>query len=242
VEVAYPLLGSEVSPAGCVHVLRSKLMYHHYSLGESILSASVLSALLSIVIAVRCRLLTMGVHHVPSDPFVDRSAFLRCYSMFLKTTRNAPESEYLAASGIAHLRQQYNRTTKEYLKRDIRHRIDDIRGEVGHNGLSSGVSKSAILEEETTDINTFVTAVQNNGSSDIQSVVYLWKGKFKKDKFAPRRSATWLTGAANQTTGEDAITAGIVDSSTESDDEAGFGKLLKGVSKRTKKIGGGVTG
>ena len=172
----------------------------------------------------------MGVHHVPSDPFVDRIPFLRSYSNFMRSTRNAPTSHYLTAEGIVHLRQQYTRTTKEFLKRAIRHRLDDIRGD----GLSSGISKSAILEEETTDINVFVTAVQTNGASDIQSVVNLWKGKFRKNKSNGRRSDPWQQG--------DEPLVQVGESSTESDDEAGFGKLLKGVSKRTKKIGGGVTG
>lgn len=171
----------------------------------------------------------MGVHHVPSDPFVERTAFLRSYSTFMKSTRNAPTNEYLTAEGIVHLRQQYTRTTKEFLKRAIRHRLDDIRGE----GLSSGISKSAILEEETTDINVFVTAVQTNGSSDVQSVVNLWKGKFKKNKSYGRRSDPWQG---------DEATVDVSESGSESDDEAGFGKLLKGVSKRTKKIGDGMTG
>lgn len=188
-----------------------------------------LAALLTVVIAVRCRLLTMGVHHVPGDPFVDRIPFLRCYSNFMKTTRHAPDSEVLTAEGIIHLRQQYTRTTKDFLKRAIRHRIDDIRGE----GLSSGISKSAIMEEETTDINAFVAAVQTNGSNDIQSVVNLWKGKLKKERGYSRRSDPWQGDEAP------AHTAG---SESDSDDEAGFGKLLKGVSKRTRKIGDGVTG
>lgn len=209
VDVAFPLLGSE--------------------LGESVLSSSVLAAILTIVIAVRCRLLTMGVHHIPSDPFVDRTPFLRSYSAFMKSTRNAPSSDYLTAEGIAHLRQQYTRTTKEFLKRAIRHRLDDIRGD----GLSSGISKSAILEEETTDINVFVAAVKANGSSDLQSVVDLWKGKFKKNKSYGRRSDPWQGDEA-------AIT--VSEMSSGSDDEAGFGKLLKGVSRRTRKIGDGVTG
>lgn len=147
----------------------------------------------------------------------------------MKTTRHAPESEVLTAEGIIHLRQQYTRTTKDFLKRAIRHRIDDIRGE----GLSSGISKSAILEEETTDINAFVAAIQSNGSGDIQSVVNLWKGKIKKDRGYGRRSDPFQ--------GDD-TTVNLGGSGTESDDEAGFGKLLKGVSKRTRKIGDGVTG
>lgn len=227
VEVAFPLLGSEVSS---LHIFLGHAgLIFALQLGDSVLSSSVLAALLTIVIAVRCRLLTMGVHHIPSDPFVDRSPFLRAYSNFIKSTRNAPTSDFLTAEGIIHLRQQYTRTTKEFLKRAIRHRLDDIRGE----GLSSGISKSAILEEETTDINVFVTAVQTNGSSDIQTVVNLWKGKFKKDKTYGRRSDPWQ--------GDD-LTSHVGDSGTETDDEAGFGKLLKGVSKRTRKIGGGVTG
>lgn len=147
----------------------------------------------------------------------------------MKSTRNAPSSDYLTAEGIAHLRQQYTRTTKEFLKRAIRHRLDDIRGD----GLSSGISKSAILEEETTDINVFVAAVKANGSSDLQSVVDLWKGKFKKNKSYGRRSDPWQGDEA-------AIT--VSEMSSGSDDEAGFGKLLKGVSRRTRKIGDGVTG
>ncbi|KAK9900836.1 hypothetical protein P389DRAFT_208263 [Cystobasidium minutum MCA 4210] len=212
IDVGFPLLGGEA-----------------FQIGDSVLSSSVLTALLTVVIAVRCRLLTMGVHHVPSDPFVDRTQFLRCYSTFMKTTRHAPESEVLTAEGIIHLRQQYTRTTKDFLKRAIRHRIDDIRGE----GLSSGISKSAILEEETTDINAFVAAIQSNGSGDIQSVVNLWKGKIKKDRGYGRRSDPFQ--------GDD-TTVNLGGSGTESDDEAGFGKLLKGVSKRTRKIGDGVTG
>lgn len=171
----------------------------------------------------------MGVHHIPSDPFVERTPFLRSYSNFMRSTRNAPTSEFLTAGGIVHLRQQYTRTTKEFLKRAIRHRLDDIRGE----GLSSGISKSAILEEETTDINVFVTAVQTNGSSDIQSVVNLWKGKFKKNKHSGRRSDPWQG---------DEVLVHVGESGSETDDEAGFGKLLKGVSKRTRKIGDGMTG
>lgn len=147
----------------------------------------------------------------------------------MKSTRNAPTAEYLTAEGIIHLRQQYTRTTKEFLKRAIRHRLDDIRGE----GLSSGISKSAILEEETTDINVFVTAVQTNGSSDIQSVVNLWKGRFRKSKAHGRRTDPWQ--------GDDGAVA-VSESGSESDDEAGFGKLLKGVSKRTRRIGDGMTG
>lgn len=166
---------------------------------------------------------------MPSDPFVDRAPFLRCYSTFMRSTRHAPNSDILTAEGITHLRQQYTRTTKEFLKRAIRHRLDDIRGE----GLSSGISKSAILEEETTDINVFVTAVQTNGSSDIQSVVNLWKGKFKKERGYGRRHDPWQGD-------EQAVNGG--GSGSESDDEAGFGKLLKGVSKRTRKIGDGMTG
>lgn len=171
----------------------------------------------------------MGVHHVPSDPFVDRDHFLRCYSAFMRTTRNAPDSDHLSVDGIQHLRQQYSRTTKESLKRAIRHRFDDIRGE----GLSSGINKSAIMEEETTDINVFAAAVQANGGSDMQSLVNLWKGKFKRDKMYPRRSLPGQIDDADSASG---------DSGSESDDEAGFGKLLKGVSGRAKRLGGGVTG
>ena len=154
-----------------------------------------------------------------------------CVSLFAKrinqkTTRLPPESRYLSAAGIAHLRQQYTRTTKESLKRAIRHRIDDIRGDGGV------VGRGGTFGSETTDINTFVLALQGHSSNDLQSVVRLWKGKPLKD-----RSSGLQRSFNSQGTQLPSI---HVDS--ESDSEIGLGKLLKGVSKRTKKIGEGVTG
>jgi len=201
-------------------------------LGENILSSATLAALLSTVISVRCRFLTMGVHHVPNDPFQNRGAFLLAYESFMKSTRNPPDAHYLSAAGIHHFKQQYTRTTKESLKRAIRHRLDDIRGD----GNTAASNKASACEDETADILAFINAIQTLGSGDVQSVTTLWRGKYKKDELQDRK------GSMPRAHGDDQVEASSQISS-DSEDETGLGsKIIRGVSRRTKKIGGGVTG
>lgn len=175
----------------------------------------------------------MGISHVPSDPFEDRAAFLRAYDGFMRSTRSAPDSAYLSAGGIAHLRQQYSRTTKESLKRAIRHRLDDIRGEGGTHA-----HRGTVFEDEMTDINAFASTVQTMSGSDVPSVVYLWKGKLRKDKLGSSLGTS--TGTMRRSGADDSAPNILV---TDSEDETGLGgKLLRGVTRGKRRIGGGVTG
>ena len=197
------------------------------------------------MISIRSRLLLLGIL-VTLDPFEDRIAFLRAFDGYIRTTRGAPsESRFLTVANIQHLRQQSTRTPKSQVKRFFNHGLEEfhIKGE------SATQAKGGIMDQETTDIAIFEAALKAySGGSDVASVVNLWKGNYKPEKMIGRSKLS--TSERVSQVSPVVVTApheegqqSAIHHYTDTEDESGLGtKLIRGVTKTTRKLGGGVSG
>ena len=105
------------------------------------------------------------------------------------------------------------------------------------------------MDQETTDIAIFEAALKAySGGSDVASVVNLWKGNYKPEKMIGRSKLS--TSERVSQVSPVVVTAPHEDGHqsaihhyTDTEDESGIGtKLIRGVTKTTRKLGGGVSG
>lgn len=211
--------------------------------GESLLSASLLAGLLSIVISVRSRLLLLGIT-VTSDPFEEKKAFLRAFDGYMRYVRGGQlETRFLTRENVLHLRMQLPRAPQHKFKKVFQHALEDLH----LKGESATQAKGGILDEATSSVEELALAIRSHpGKEDVPSVVNLWKGIYKRDRMIGR---TLLAQSQTATRTNSTVGRSVPEQPDPTiehidvEDETGFGsKIIRGVSKTTRKFGGEISG
>jgi hypothetical protein len=176
---------------------------------DSALPATTLAGLLSIVIATRQRLITLGVHHVPRDPFEHRQKFLLSLRDFKNHYSSSP---FLDVSCISQIRHQFENKAK--VRKALRSKIEDV--------LSPTTGHDDVKDEETADIYSLATMVRNGAAPEIMDVQVLWAGQ---ERVKVTRARMRERGAAEDTT----------DTEPDSKHRGGFMKAIGGRAGRAGK-------
>ncbi|KAM0790226.1 hypothetical protein ACM66B_005538 [Microbotryomycetes sp. NB124-2] len=115
---------------------------------QSTMSSALLSALLSLVIGTKAKMLALGASGIPRDPFNRREKFLRAVRAFQHSFRISPTSSTLTRSFLLALGTTYSRTrgdsgggAKAKVSRALRERIDAGLSTLG--AATSGASGTA---------------------------------------------------------------------------------------------------
>ncbi|KDE06826.1 hypothetical protein MVLG_02862 [Microbotryum lychnidis-dioicae p1A1 Lamole] len=102
-EFAYPFVGMELKTSGSTWSLGNERG------GESILTSTLLAALLSLSLATRTRMVLQGAQNVPKDPFERRRKFVRSVAAFKQEHRIEEEPEgngWITTSFLERLRRE----------------------------------------------------------------------------------------------------------------------------------------
>ena len=189
--VGEPLLSLEVRAP--VHAAPSSPPTRPQPMGR-VCDPSVVSALLSLVVATRNKLSAIGLTQAPKDPFRDPAGFMHTI-MALPAQKLAPPGAaaspgYLTLETIRSINAAYDRAKAEYrVPRMILNKLDDITTDLN---LRRSVDASFATAQVygTADLAGFVHAIVGAGGKDtVQSLKALWTGK-------PRRKKARKDGAA----------------------------------------------
>ncbi|KDQ64523.1 hypothetical protein JAAARDRAFT_187846 [Jaapia argillacea MUCL 33604] len=153
---------------------------------ERVADPTVVSALLSLVLAVRNKLYATGYSHVvPKDPFLDPGGFLTALSHFQQSRTHtlqpttvvstAPPAPYLTRELLESIDRAYEkgRSSDSYkVHRVILSKLDDLTMDLSASG------SAAVGVEPTLDITRFVKCVMGGEKKDgARSLRCLWTGR-----------------------------------------------------------------
>lgn len=172
----------------CVHVEVISLPQRSSSIDseqatERLADPSVVSALLSLVLAMRNKLYDIGFGQIiPRDPFFEPAAFVHALNAFHNsrhpTTTSTSTQEFATMTLIGALNTAHDRfkqTESFKVHRVLKNKLDDLTTDLratpnDHTGSSHSIGA-------TPDLNVFVKAVLSDTKDGAVSLRYLWSGR-----------------------------------------------------------------